>query len=331
MRKAVAARPKLDWQALMRVGVQALEADVFLPRRYGTAFHVDPPWHSLRDISIDELSIADACEMQAWEDLAEADRLAIMGCGLRDPYYLWHLAHAQQLVTRVVRLPEGQTQTLRVEGRGSMVWWIVLEKGSRLSIEDCGDDGQLALRRFFVWQKEESALTFFGLRSGHTFLREVVDVALLGQGAQADITHLVYGEASFQADMGVSATHLAPDTRSRLMVRSALDGGRAVYRGLVKVAREARGANGYQHGKTLLLSEGSVADVLPELEIATNDVQCSHGVTTTFLDDAALFYLRSRGLTRAQARLLALLGFYHYQLSLPAKVKEALRGRLRAQ
>jgi hypothetical protein len=314
---------------LMQKGSAALDGNVLLPRRYGTAFHVDPPWSSVRDISIHS-SITDGCTMQAWEDLAESDQLAIMGCGLHDPYYLWHLAHAQQLETRVVRVPEGESETLRVEARGSVVWWVVLEKGSQLFLEDCGDDSPSVLRRFFVWQKEESMLRFFAIRSGHTFVRDAVDVVLLGAGAQAELTHLVYGQTSFHADMGVSVTHLAPDTRSRLTVRSALDGGRAIYRGLVKVTRQAPGANGYQHGKTLLLSEGSVADVLPELEIATNNVKCSHGVTTAFLDDAALFYLRSRGLTRAQARRMALLGFYHHQLHLPRDVNARLRSRLPA-
>lgn len=68
----------------------------------------------------------------------------------------------------------------------------------------------------------------------------------------------------------------------------------------------------------------AIVDFLPELAIKTNDVKCSHGITMTHLDDAALFYLRSRGLAVPTARQLATRGFFHHQLTLPPKVAALL-------
>jgi Fe-S cluster assembly protein SufD len=75
------------------------------------------------------------------------------------------------------------------------------------------------------------------------------------------------------------------------------------------VLPSAQGTDAYQTNRNLLLSSGSRADSLPNLEIEADDVKCSHGATVGQLDAEAKFYLMSRGLNRIQAERLVVLGF----------------------
>jgi len=133
------------------------------------------------------------------------------------------------------------------------------------------------------------------------------------------------GSNAGQSDIEVQVFHEARQTVSDLVVRSAAaDKHVAVYRGLIDIAEHAGGSKGYQSGRALLLSRTAVVDNLPELAIKTNDVQCSHGVTTTHIDDEALFYMRSRGLSQNAARQMAMTGFFHDKLSVPQAMGEKL-------
>lgn len=169
-----------------------------------------------------------------------------------------------------------------------------------------------------------------GERREINFLRtsgeqEDLQVELVGAGASVKITHIVLGNGKEKSDIKVAVYHKAPETESEVIIRSAVnDQAQLVYRGLIDMAEEARGAKGYQSGKGLLLNRGAVVDILPELKIRNNDVRCSHGVTTTHLDDLALFYLRSRGLDEFNARRLAVLGFLRGGLDLPAEISQRL-------
>ena len=73
---------------------------------------------------------------------------------------------------------------------------------------------------------------------------------------------------------------------------------RIVWRGMIKVDRDAQKTDGYQRNDNLILSESSRADSIPGLEIEADDVKCSHGATAGRVDDEQVFYASTRGLTR---------------------------------
>jgi Fe-S cluster assembly protein SufD len=81
-------------------------------------------------------------------------------------------------------------------------------------------------------------------------------------------------------------------------------GGRGVFQGRIEVARGAQRTDARQYHHGLLLEEGAEIYAKPELEIYADDVQCAHGNTAGALDEAALFYMRSRGIGEAAARAL---------------------------
>jgi Fe-S cluster assembly protein SufD len=212
-----------------------------------------------------------------------------------------------------------------LELNGSLVTFVWLRAGARLNLTQNVLNESLGISRLFVWQGENSSLTSWGLRAGNAFLSERMEVYLQGLGASAALRHLTVGADKSQADMAVRVYHQAPQTVSDLTVRTAAAGKHvAVYRGLIDIDERGKGSKGYQSGRALLLNRGAVVDMLPELAIKTNDVQCSHGVTTTHIDEAALFYMRSRGLPVAEARRLAMTGFFHDMLEIPEKLSVQL-------
>lgn len=295
------------------------------PQRYGTAFHVTPPVTDVRELNI--TSFTRTQDLHDWMYLRPEDQSRFLSFDARDVYLIWHLAHFDSVSTRLIFVPAGtsKTERLTTRGDGSELYFVVLEAGTELTIEDDYLDAALALRRMVVIQHENSKLVFAGVRARQVFSNEALTVHLVGKGASATVTHFLYGGDQDQADLAVTVHHEAPHTTSLLTARSAV-GGKAssIYRGLIDVRPEGRGSRGYQQGRSLLLNDGVVSDMLPKLEIATDDVQCSHGVTTTHLDDASLFYMRSRGLSEADSRYLATIGFYHNQLAIPERIATVL-------
>ncbi len=121
---------------------------------------------------------------------------------------------------------------------------------------------------------------------------------------------LYFGDWDQHFDHNTSQDHVAPHANSDLLYKGALDGAsKAVFRGVIRVHEGAQQTDAYQTNRNLLLSEDAVADSLPNLEIAADDVKCSHGATVGQLDEDSLFYLMSRGLPKEKAERLVVLGF----------------------
>ena len=106
--------------------------------------------------------------------------------------------------------------------------------------------------------------------------------------------------------------HIAPHTVSRVTYKGALNGAgaRTVWIGDVLIGRDATGTDSYEQNRNLVLSEGTRADSIPNLEIETGDIAgAGHASATGRFDDEHLFYLQSRGITEKEARRLVVLGF----------------------
>lgn len=128
-------------------------------------------------------------------------------------------------------------------------------------------------------------------------------VALTGRGAETELTGLFLADAARHLDTHVHVAHRALETRSVQDYRGvAANRGRAVFNGRTVVHEGAQKSNARQSSRNLLLTPGAEIDTKPELEIYADDVQCGHGATTGQLDPAAMFYLRSRGLSESEAR-----------------------------
>src|SRR5690606_31683811 len=106
--------------------------------------------------------------------------------------------------------------------------------------------------------------------------------------------------------------HEAANTRGRVNYKGALqgEGARTVWVGDVLIGRDAAGTDSYEQNRNLVLTEGTRADSIPNLEIETGDILgAGHASATGRFDDEQLFYLQARGITEDEARRLVVLGF----------------------
>jgi len=134
---------------------------------------------------------------------------------------------------------------------------------------------------------------------------------LAGANAAAHIFAFYTGTNEARFSPRIIQRHLAPDTVSSSTMRARLDGSSSVsFRGLVNIAKDATGSDARQDCRALLLSPGTSASAKPELEIGTDDVSCSHAATIAPPDAEQLFYLATRGLSRAGATALVSEGFF---------------------
>lgn len=162
---------------------------------------------------------------------------------------------------------------------------------------------------------------------GSSVSRAETHVELQGAGAEADLTGLCAQIGEEIADVLTVVRHGAPHTVSR-QVFQALAGGRssASFLGVVQVDRLAQKTSARQSSRNLLLSREASVNSRPQLEIWADDVKCSHGSTTGRLDEKALFFLRSRGLSLESARKLLVRAFASELVELVAR--EDLRALL---
>ena len=121
---------------------------------------------------------------------------------------------------------------------------------------------------------------------------------------------------------------------ARGAVRRGQDRSRSVYTGVIKIRPHARGTAALQTNRNLTLGEHSWAESVPNLEIETNDVKCSHASTVGPIDPEHRFYLESRGIPSAIADRLVVLGFFDevlQQLPTGPELAAELRSRVSAK
>ena len=149
-----------------------------------------------------------------------------------------------------------------------------------------------------------------------------VTTNLNGEGAETNNYGIFFGNKKQQFDLVANSMHNMPDTKSDIFTKGALtDKSKCIYRGLVKIQKNASGSNGYQKEDTLLLSPNAAADSIPDLEINNSDVKCSHGASIGRIDREKLFYLMSRGMDETEATRIYVKGFFE-ELIQKMKIKE---------
>jgi Fe-S cluster assembly protein SufD len=170
----------------------------------------------------------------------------------------------------------------------------------------------------------------FGSRKGKIRIQN----DLAGPGATSRVTGAYFADGTQHLDYDTFQEHIAPSTTSDFAFKGALrDEARTVWRGMIRVERDAQKTNAYQENRNLLLSKAAHADSIPGLEILANDVRCTHGATLGQVDREQLFYLMARGLPRAEAERLIVRGFFQDVLDRIElePVREALGNALEAR
>jgi Fe-S cluster assembly protein SufD len=159
--------------------------------------------------------------------------------------------------------------------------------------------------------QRDATLRSLAATLGGKFSRSVVESILDGSGAHSEMLGVYFADTDQHFDHLSLQEHRAPNSSSDLYYKGALKGrSRAVYSGLIHIAKEAQKVDSWQANRNLILSDEAKADSIPYLEIEANDVRCSHAASVGPPDEEQLFYLESRGLPHEEAEHLIVAGFF---------------------
>ncbi|HET9060225.1 MAG TPA: Fe-S cluster assembly protein SufD [Acidimicrobiales bacterium] len=160
------------------------------------------------------------------------------------------------------------------------------------------------------WLDRDAALLSMTVAAGGYYARARNSSVLGGPGGESQLLACYFGSGKQMHDLRTIQHHAAPSSRSALLFKGAVaQEAHSVYSGLIRVEKGAKGTNAFQTNRNLVLSEGAVADSVPNLEIEDNDVRCSHASAVGPIDESQLFYLESRGVPTERAQRLIALGF----------------------
>ncbi len=219
---------------------------------------------------------------------------------------------------------------------------IILEAGSKLNLMHCDDsinhhsslvntvtevfvaenahfelyklqnlnDASALVNSLFVQQHADSTVKTNTLTFNCGMIRNNIEVSLDGKGAHADVLGLYLMDKQQHVDNQIRILHNVAQCTSNELFKGILDDeASAVFNGYIHVKPDAQKTNAYQNNKNILLKPTATINTMPFLEIYADDVKCSHGATIGQLDQEAMFYLRSRGISLANARLLLMYAF----------------------
>ena len=191
---------------------------------------------------------------------------------------------------------------------------IILGEAANLTIVSLQEwaDTAVHLTNHFATIGRDARLKHVVVTLGGSIVRVNPSVQLAGIGSDTELFGLYFADADQHLEQQVFVNHIAPNTRSRVTYKGALQGkgARTVWIGDVLIGREAAGTDSYEQNRNLVLTEGTRADSIPNLEIETGDITgAGHASATGRFDDEQLFYLQSRGITEDEARRLVVRGF----------------------
>jgi Fe-S cluster assembly protein SufB len=189
---------------------------------------------------------------------------------------------------------------------------IIVKKGARVrytTIQNWSHNVyNLVTQRALAY--EDATMEWVDGNLGSKLTMKYPSVYMMGKGARAEILSIAFANKHQHQDAGGKVIHGAPHTTSSITSKSiSKSGGRASYRGLVKVYQGAHGVKSNVVCDALILDEYSRSDTYPVMEIDEEDASISHEATVSKVSDEQLFYLQSRGISEQQAMMMIVNGF----------------------
>jgi Fe-S cluster assembly protein SufD len=213
---------------------------------------------------------------------------------------------------------------------------LIVGKGAKLRFVNIqnwdGNTWHFSRERAVVGADASLQWTVGGL--GSRLAKVNQEVALTGQGARAQVNGVMFTTARQHLAYFTRQDHAAPQTTSDLLYKCGLkDKSRVVWKGMIRVEKDAQKTDAYQKNENLILSDSARGDSIPGLEIEANDVRCTHGATAGRVDEDMIFYARSRGVSRETAVRLIVEGFFAdvYDRITLEPVRETLRQAVAAK
>lgn len=230
--------------------------------------------------------------------------------------YLHKSDSSDAILHHCIKVESGAELTILENGpaaaRFSKVMEVEVAEGGRFHhIRTMGRDHQRrAVTHIFARLAANALFKSFTLTANGALTRNEAIIEFTGDDAVAHVAGAAVGDGAFHHDDTVFVTHDALRCESRQVFKKVLKNGAVgVFQGKILVKAGAQKTDGYQISQALMLDDDSQFLAKPELEIYADDVVCSHGSTSGAIDEAALFYLQSRGVPKRAAQSLLVLAF----------------------
>lgn len=185
--------------------------------------------------------------------------------------------------------------------------------------------------------ERDGALETVTVALGGSLVKSLQATELAEPGASTKVLGIVFGSGRQHFDHHTFQDHAAASTTSDLDYRTVVgERARSAYTGRLRIREQGAKSEAHQRNHNLVLSDQARADTIPELEILTNDVACSHAAAVAPIDEEQVFFCESRGLPPAEARRAIVVGFLEPTVEripgekLLTRVREALERRLGA-
>lgn len=189
--------------------------------------------------------------------------------------------------------------------------WVVKEEASLEYCKIQNDAGQIyQVSNTVIYQASASKLNTFTLTLNGQLIRNNLNILIDGEKCESHFYGLYLLNENTHADNHTVVDHKKPNSFSNEMYKGILDGNsKGVFNGKIYVRPHAQKTNAFQSNRNIIVSDVATINTKPQLEIWADDVKCSHGCTSGQLDEEALFYLRSRGISEANAKAMLLYAF----------------------
>lgn len=189
---------------------------------------------------------------------------------------------------------------------------VFLDKSAKLEWVKIQDAGEQAYQidSNYVVQADKSQYHCSTISLTGELLRNNQFIQIAGEEAHANLGGVYILDDEQQADNLIIIEHASPNATSNQLYKGILDGkSTGVFNGKIVVVEDAQKTNAFQSNKNILLSDDAAAFFRPQLEIFADDVKCSHGATSSQIEDHELFYLRSRGIGKDLSKSLLMFAF----------------------
>lgn len=166
----------------------------------------------------------------------------------------------------------------------------------------------VANRKAFV--EKDARMSWYSGMFGARLCRFKTDSVMKGSGARAEDVEIVFGTNNQSFDISSNLDHIGFSTKGKVLVKSIVkDAAKSLFKGMIKIRKDAQASESYLAGHAILLNKGAQADAIPGLEIETNEVKATHSASVSQIDEEQIFYLMCKGLDRESAKREIINGF----------------------